>query len=181
MEITWDFQTVQCRVSRNPESVTAHKQSGDISSVRNSVTIHYITVSYSCFMIFDVIMTRSQNNLYKSHSFARIMADHGDQVRRKVVVIRKYEPEDHDRVRSLFYTGMMESWLSAYIKTLTCQAPLPPVICQVAQVSLIYQCSPSFLAFLLLQLLIQSLVIFTFFYLHWIFVQSVFHNIATLN
>ena len=100
----------------------------------------------------------------------RIMAHQG----RREVVVRKYEAGDHHKVRSLFYAGMMESWLPAYMKTITFRAPYPPVIGQVVQLCLLYQFSPSLLTFLMLQLIIQSLIIFTFFYLHWIFVQSVF-------
>ena len=139
------FPEMQCSQSRNPESV----------SVTNSHEARYYYLSE--FFI---------RNTYNVIIY-RIMADQG----RSEVVVRKYEAEDHPQVRSLFQAGMMESWLPAYVKTITFRAPLPTVFCQVAQLSVLYQWSQSFLAFLLLQLILQTLICFTFFYLHWIFVQ----------
>ena len=85
--------------------------------------------------------------------------------RRAKVVIRKYEKDDHEQVCKLFYNGVVENWLPAYMMSIKMKFPLSAVI-QVVQLAILYQCL-SLLNFLLAQFFIQALIMFGYFIVFW--------------
>merc|ERR1711971_842782 len=87
------------------------------------------------------------------------------------VLIRRYETEDHGFVCELFRESLMENWIPAYRWVVTGSAPLASPT-QAAILIAAFALSPSFLAFLAVELITQSALLMAIYYIYWAYYRE---------
>merc|ERR1711971_79021 len=87
------------------------------------------------------------------------------------VLIRRYETEDHGFVCELFRESLMENWIPAYRWVVTGSAPLASPT-QAAILIAAFALSPSFLAFLAVELITQSALLAAIYYIYWAYYRE---------
>merc|ERR1711971_10746 len=87
------------------------------------------------------------------------------------VLIRRYETEDHGFVCELFRESPMENWIPAYRWVVTGSAPLASPT-QGAILIAAFALSPSFLAFLAVELITQSALLMAIYYIYWAYYRE---------
>jgi len=84
----------------------------------------------------------------------------------KATNIRKYEKEDYQVVRNLFYNGIMENVTKAYIRVFSGKCLVPSLL-QVLFVALIFNFTNNIFWFFLVEFLLQMALILLIFYKYW--------------